>query len=162
MNLFLLFTVPTGYIITYNATEYEFDVNVYSPVETVVFEALLITENITFFTISIEFMGNSSQYSPYSINRMGNQIRFDVPTPTNPLLMIRLDETLNSTDEQVDYEFTLYYVAIHVDGRAEDTVNVILHEIGKLNHIQKYPGCKKIVRPIRSSIVAIVTDDQNL
>ena len=123
----MLFTVSTGYTITYNATQYEFDVNVYSPVGTVVFQALLIAEDInSFFTISVRFDGNPSQYSPYSINGTD---RFDFPISMNPLLTITLDETLNSTDEQVDYEFTLRYLGIHSE-RVEDAVIVILHEIG--------------------------------
>ena len=128
----MFFTVPAGYIITFNATEYEFDVNVYSPIGTVVFEALLIAENINnFFTISVTFSGDDeTQYSPYSINGM-NQVRLDFPISTNPLLTIGLDERLNSTDQQLDYEFLLGYLALHV-GEVEDTVSVILHEFGKL------------------------------
>ena len=42
---FLLFSVPAGYLIAFNATEYGFDINVYSLVGTVVFEALLVAEN---------------------------------------------------------------------------------------------------------------------
>ena len=36
-----LFSVPIGYYAIFNATHYEFDVSVYSPVGTVVFEALI-------------------------------------------------------------------------------------------------------------------------
>ena len=39
-------TVFAGYFVTFNATEYEFDVNVYSPIETVTFQAILITERL--------------------------------------------------------------------------------------------------------------------
>ena len=132
-----MFTVPTGYIITYNATEYEFDVNVYSPVGTVVFNALIIAENINnFFTISVTFDGDESQYGPFSINGT-SQVRFDFPISTNPLLMITLDELLNSTDQQLDYEFLLRYFALH-DGEVENTVNVILHEVGKLMYIANH------------------------
>ena len=133
----MLFAAPTGYIITYNATEYEFDVNVYSPVGTVVFEALLIAENINnFFTISVTFDGDESQYGPFSING-ASQVRFDIPISTNPLLMITLDEHLNSTDQQLDYEFLLRYFALHEE-EVVNTVNVILHEVGKLLYIANH------------------------
>ena len=44
-SLCILYTVSPGYVVAFNATEYEFDVNVYSPNGTVVFEALLFAEN---------------------------------------------------------------------------------------------------------------------
>ena len=69
----LLFSVPSGYLIAPNATEYEFDVNVYSPVGTVVFEALLIAENSIndFVLVIANFAGAETEFGPYSINGMG-------------------------------------------------------------------------------------------
>jgi len=131
----VFYSVPTGYNITYNATEYEFDVNVYSPIGKVVFEALIIVENINRFTIiNVAFMGSDSnghEYGPYSLNGMDDFISFDPPT-TNPLLTITLDENLNSTDQDVKHDFMLNFFAIGVDNIVSESVNVTLHEVGRL------------------------------
>ena len=104
----------------------------YSPVGTVVFEALLVAENISnFFTIEGNFAGAQSEYGPYSINGMDN-FQFDAPT-SNPLLTITLDDSLDPNDDQVDYTFTLDYVAAGFTIRSQQ-IDVILHEIGKLLH----------------------------
>ena len=117
---FVLYLVLTGYNITFNATEYEFDVSVYSPVGTVVFDALLIVENITaFMRITVSISGTDSQ------------ITFDMPR-ANPLLTITLSEVLNSDDENVDHVFIIHYNAVTFTGvEYANSVNVILHEIGK-------------------------------
>ena len=116
----VLYLVLTGYNITFNATEYEFDVSVHSVVGTVVFDALLIVENITaFMRITVSFSGTDTQDT------------FDLPR-TNPLLTITLTEILNSDDENVDQNFTIHYNAVTFTGVIyANSVNVILHEIGK-------------------------------
>ncbi|XP_065913242.1 uncharacterized protein [Dysidea avara] len=38
-------TIPTGYFTIFNATHYEFDVNVYCPIGTVVFEGCILVED---------------------------------------------------------------------------------------------------------------------
>ena len=127
--------MPQGYLIAPNATEYEFDVNVYSPVGTVVFEALLIAENNIndFILIIASLSGAQAEFGPYSINGMDERVEFVPPFTTNPLVTIRLDETLDPDDGQVDYEFTLqYFGATIADGQKSDIVDVIIHEIGKL------------------------------
>ena len=127
-----VFIVSTGYIITFNATEYEFDVNVYSPVGTVVFEALLIVENINGFdSLGVNFVGNLVDYGPYSIN--GLDVDHESLIQTNPLLTISLDETLDVNDDKVDYNFAIQYVAV-TSTIYNDLVNIILHEIGKQLH----------------------------
>ena len=130
----LLFSVLAGYILAYNATEYEFDVNVYSPIGTVAFYALLVAENINnFIEISINFIGDQSQTGPYSINGRSVPIVFNFPISTNPLLTICLNETLNSTDEQEDYNFTMVYLGRPLEGAlaVSGSANIILHEISK-------------------------------
>ena len=121
--------VPTGYIITFNATEYEFDISVHSSVGTVVFEALLIVENITnFVIIEVNFSGSPL----YSINEADTLAIFGFFPTTNPLLTITLTEILNSDDENVDYYFTMHYSADTITGvEYANSVNIILHEIGK-------------------------------
>ena len=91
----VLYLVPTGYIITFNATEYEFDISVHSSVGMVVFEALLIVENITdFVIIEVNFSGAPL----YSINEADTLAIFGFFPTTNPLLTITLNEILNSDD----------------------------------------------------------------
>ena len=126
--------VSAGYNITFNATEYEFDVNVYSPIATFVFAALLMVENINDLSlIIVEFSGAPIEYNSYSINGMSREITFNSPME-NPLLTIRLDEALDPNDGQVDYEFTLNYFAVAIGSiPRHSSVNVSLHEIGKLD-----------------------------
>ena len=127
----MLYLVSAGYIITYNATEYEFDISVYSSVGTVVFEALLIAEDISdFVLIMANFAGDMTSFDPFSINEMETEVRFDGPIRTNLLLTITLNEALDLNDSIVDYSFTINYSALAVD-LFTGSVNIILHEIGK-------------------------------
>ena len=104
----------------------------YSPNETFVFGALLIAENIDdFSTIIVNFAGAATEFGPFSINGMDTEITFLRPITTNPLLTIRLNETLHLNDDQADYEFTLNYFAAAATIKS-GSVNVILHEIGML------------------------------
>ena len=116
----VLYLVLIGYNITFNTTEYEFDVSVHSVVGTVVFDALLIVENITaFMRITVSFPGTDTQDT------------FDSPR-TNPLLTITFSEILDSDDENDDQNFTINYTAVtFTDVVYANSVNVILHEIGK-------------------------------
>ena len=102
----------------------------YSPVGTVVFEALLIAENISAFaTLGVNFAGSPVDYGPYSINGLDG----DSLIRTNPLLTISLNETLDVNDDKVTYNFVLQYVAVTLSSATihNDLVNIILHEIGK-------------------------------
>ena len=127
----MLYLVSAGYIITYNATEYEFDISVYSSVGTVVFEALLIAEDISDLVLIIAiFAGDMTSFDPFSINGMETEVRFDGPIRTNPLLTITLNEALDPNDSIVDYSFTINYISLTV-GIMRGSVNIILHEIGK-------------------------------
>ena len=61
----ILYTVSPGYVVAFNATEYEFDVNVYSPAGTVVFEALIFAENSSsLVTMGVAFSGTEPNYGP--------------------------------------------------------------------------------------------------
>ena len=104
----------------------------YSSVGTVVFEALLIAENFSdFAAIIAQFAGDMSNFGLFSINEMESQVIFNFPIRTNPLLLITLNEALDPNDSIEDYSFTMNYIA--VTGVAmEGSVNIILHEIGKL------------------------------
>lgn len=134
----LLYLVPTGYNITFNATEYEFDVSVYSPIGTTVFEALLIFENVTVLQPIINFDGESSDFAPYSINGMNSEVAYNSLDNGVQLLTIALDEDLDPSDENVDYSFAIHYFAIIDLMVFRGSVNVILHETGKLFVASKY------------------------
>jgi len=132
--------VFAGYFVTFNATEYEFDVNVYSPIETVTFQAILITENPGDLSlISVNFDGAVTEYSAYTINDAPNDPKTSIVTflqpsiETNTLLTIALDERLDPNNDQVNrYEFQLTYFVATNSTQMTGEINVILHEIGKL------------------------------
>ena len=133
----VLYTVSVGYLLAFNATEYEFDVSVYSPVGTVVFEALLIVENVNNFTsIGAGFVGAEVDYSPYSINEMNFSVVF-IPIRRNPILEVALDETLDINDEEAIYRFRIDAVGVPSQGgmNTELSTNVIVHEFGKLPYM---------------------------
>ena len=132
----ILYTVSPGYNIAFNATEYEFDVNVYSPIGTIVFEALISisAENPTtsFDTLGASFRGSRANYGPYSINGMDVTAELD-PIGSNNLLTIRVDETLDLNDNEAVYEFMITAIAFTSQFvPIELQVGVILNEIGKL------------------------------
>ena len=130
----ILYTVSPGYVIAFNATEYEFDVNVYSPTGTVVFEALLFAENSSsLITMGAAFGGTEADYGPYSIN--GMDVTTEIfPIRSNNLLRIRIDDdgALNPNDNEAVYEFTIRAFAVTSLGSTTVLLeNVILHEISK-------------------------------
>ena len=123
--------VSPGYIIAYNATEYEFDVNVYSPVGTAVFDALLMIEHLPdTIIVVVKLVGGDA--NSFAINGMNRELTFlPVDILENPLLTITLNETLDANDENMDYNFMITYFATTTPNtHYEDSVNVILHEIG--------------------------------
>ena len=123
--------VSSGYIIAYNATEYEFDVNVYSPVGTAVFDALIIIEDLpSTVIVVVKLVGGSAD--SFAVNGINRELTFlPVDTLENPLLTITLNETLDANDENTDYNFMITYFATSATlTHYEDSVNIILHEIG--------------------------------
>ena len=131
--------VSSGYVIAHNATEYEFDVNVHAPVGTVVLDALLIVEDLPdTFAVVVNLVGDDAD--SFVINGMnGGLTFFPVETLENPLLSITLDETLDPNDENTDYNFMITYSATTTAStRYEGSINILLHEIGKLDIICTY------------------------
>ena len=131
--------VSPGYVIAYNATEYEFYVNVYSPVGTAVLDALLIVEDLPdTVAVVVNLVGDDAD--SFVINGMnGGLTFFPVETLENPLLSITLDETLDPNDENTDYNFMITYSATTTAStRYEGSINILLHEIGKLDIICTY------------------------
>ena len=119
-----MYLVSPGYNITLNATEYEFDVDVHSPIGSVVFEALLIVENMIDNSVT-RVANNRDNYGPYSVNFISTRSR---------ILIVTVDEDLDPNDDTMDYYFNIGYelgtttVLVIYKGSA----NVIFHEIGKL------------------------------
>ena len=118
--MYTLYLVSAGYVITYNATEYEFDISVYSSVGTVVFEALLITaENVSNqLIIRTIFPGDTDNFG----------FNFD---HSARLIAITLKKALDPNDSIMEYRFAINYSTLIDDKEYTDLVNVILHEIGK-------------------------------
>ena len=125
----VVYLASPGYNITFNATEYEFDVNVFSPVETVLFDVLLLAENL------------SDILKPVYSFDIGNNANIDDPFGINQIQMsasVILKRVLDPNDDRIDYNFNINFgVTILPNEATHDTVytgsvSVILHEIGKL------------------------------
>ena len=131
--------VSPGYNIAYNATEYEFDVNVNTLVGMAVFDALLIIEDLpNTITVVVKLVGDDA--NSFAINGMNRVLTFlPVDTLENPLLTITLNETLDANDENMDYNFMITYSAkTAASTQYGGSVNILLHEIGKLDIICTY------------------------
>ena len=129
-----MFLVSPGYTLRFNATEYEFDINVYTPIETVVFEALIIAEDANDLVLmGVNFGGSEADYGPFSINGMDVSLTLQFPFSTNTLLTIATDQRLYPDDNEAVYEFSINVFAIDLgSARSESQVDVILHEFGKI------------------------------
>ena len=124
-----MYLVTPGYNITFNATEYEFDVNVFSPVGTVLFEVLLLVDNDNIITIQAHLVGNPDSVDPFNCTK--SQIL------RNALVTVTLGEALDPNDDSLDHNFNIHYEASTsaIKGTRvmyNGSVSVILHEIGKL------------------------------
>ena len=117
----------------FNATEYEFDVNVYSPIGTVVFEVLLLVENPNnMLLLLVDLVGMIVNI--FSFNGMGNFVEFfGTSISENITLAITLDETLNPDDRNVTYQFSLSTIALDRNGSAVvSEATVLLYQWGKI------------------------------
>ena len=124
-----MYLVSPGYNITFNATEYEFDVNVFSPVGKVLFEALLLVDNLNIIAVQVNLVDNPDSVDPFNGSR--SQIL------RNVLVTVTLDEVLDPNDDSIDHNFNIEYKASTstIKGTRvvyNGSVSVILHEIGKL------------------------------
>ena len=126
-----MYSVFPGYNLTFNATEYEFDVDVFSPVGTVLFEAFLLVENRNIRRVEVHLDGNPDSVDPFNCNQ--RQIL------KNILVTVSLDEALDPNDNSIDHNFNIDYAGFtstiegtHRNMVYNGSVNVILHEISKL------------------------------
>ena len=132
------FLVPS-FIAQFNATEYEFDINIYSPIGTVVFDALFtINPNVTveFLTFDImmmeEFVGESSGDGEFLINGTTPPLVIQAPYQSMYLLTITTGNVLD-TEDTMDITFNLFaFINISIGVVRMPTSNVTLHKIGKV------------------------------
>ena len=112
--------VSDGFFAFFNATQYEFDVNVRSSVGSVVFMALVIVEDVDdIFTIDSFFGGSVTQFSLTRSNVT--------------LITITLNTALDPNDEEVMHTFSLTAIVAVISSGAtySQVVNVLLYEKGK-------------------------------
>lgn len=137
VNIYL-FLVPSS-IARFNATDYEFDINIHSPIGTVVFEALfIINPNVTVEYLSFDIMmmdevvGESSDADgdflingtipPLVLQLAPFQSMYLLPITTNNLL---------DPNDTMDIIFSLLaFVNISTGLVSMPVSNVILHKIG--------------------------------
>ena len=115
-----------------NATHYEFDVNVYSPIGTVVFEALVFIENPNdAIIVYLFFNGPYQNFRPFSINGMNDVSYFDTMISGELLFTITTDELLSLSDDIMVYDFLLECSLFRVTSELNISVfHVMLHKIG--------------------------------
>ena len=131
--LIIYFLVPS-FIAQFNATEYEFDINIYSPIGTVVFEAVFIinpnvtVEYLSFDIINEEYSGDGD----FLINDTRPPLILQHPFQSMYLLTITTGNLLD-TDDIVNITFTLFAcVNISTGGVLIWPVSdVILHKTGE-------------------------------
>ena len=137
--IYISFLVPS-FIAQFNATEYEFDINIYSPTGTVVFEALfIINPNITveylnFDIIPIdEMVGESSVDRQFLINGTTPPLVIQqAPFQSMYLLTITTGSVLDFAGT-MNTTFKLFaFVNISTGVVRMPVSNVTLHKIGKV------------------------------
>jgi len=125
-----------------NATHYEFDVNVYSPIGTVVFEALVLLEYPEdVLIVLVDFQGTvGGGFRPYSISGMGQHGTFNGDFTDDILINVTLEQELDPNDRRDIYQFHLSLLAVSVDYAyiISHLSNVILYEIGKLGQFSSW------------------------
>ena len=140
-NYFLL---APPYIGMFNPTEYEFDINIYSPNETVIFEVFFIIHpNVTVEYLSFdiimmdEMVGESSVDGDFMINGTIPPLVIQAPSQSMYLLTVSVptDSVLN-TSSTMDITFSLLAV-VNIASDITETLmsNVTLHQIGEYIHI---------------------------
>ena len=130
------------YVVSFNAqfsaSEYEVDIDIYSPIGTVVLEALfIINPNVTVEYLSFDIMmdemvGESSVGGDFLINGTIPPLVQQAPFQSMYLLTITTGNVLDTTDT-TDITFSLFaFINISTGVVAVPVSNVILHKIGKM------------------------------
>ena len=134
---FLFYTV-TSFIAMFNETEYEFDISIYSPIGTVVFEAFfVISPNVTVESLSFDIImtdglvGESTINGDFLINGTIPPLVVQPPYHSQYLLTITTGNTLDANDT-TDVTFDLFaFVNTTIGIVVMPMSNVTLHKIGK-------------------------------
>ena len=132
------FIVPSP-IAQFNESEYEFYINIYSPIGTVVFEALFIIHpNVTVEYLSFdiemidEIVGESSTDEDFLINETTPPLLVQAPYQSLYLLTITTGNVLDTSDT-MDITFNLFaFINISIGVVRMPMSNVTLHKIGKI------------------------------
>ena len=134
-----MFYIVPSIIAQFDATEYEFDINIYSPIGTVVFEALfIINPNVTVEYLSFdiimmdEMVGESNIEGDFLINGTTPPLVIQqAPFQSMYLLTITTGSVLGTTDT-MDVTFNLFaFINISIGVIRTVISNVTLHKIGK-------------------------------
>ena len=137
---FTISFLVSSFIAQFNATEYEFDINIYSPIGTVVFEALFIinpnimVEYLSFDIIMMdEIVGESSVDGDFLINEtIPPLVIQQAPFQSMYLLTITTGNVLD-TNDTMDITFNLFaFIDISTGVLSMSVSNVTLHKIGKM------------------------------
>ena len=132
------FLVPS-FIAQFNKTEYEFDINIYSPNGTVVFEALfIINRNVTveFLSFDIimmdEMVRESSNDGDFLINGTRPPLVIIQQTPFQSMYLLTITTgNVLDTNDLMDITFTLFaFINISIGEVRMPMSNVRLHKIG--------------------------------
>ena len=134
-----IFLLAPPYIGLFNATEYEFDINIYSPIGTVVFEALfIINPNVTVDYLSFdiimmdEMVGESSVDGDFLINRTSPPLVIQQAPFQSMYLLTITSGNLLDTSNTMDITFSLFAFVNISSGITETLIsNVTLHQIGE-------------------------------
>ena len=131
--------VVSSFIAQFDGSEYESDINIYSPIGTVVFEALfIINPNVTVEFLSFDIMmmdeivGESSIDGDFLINGTMLPLLIQAPYQSMYLLTITTGNVLDTSDT-MDITFNLFaFINISIGIVTMPTSNVTLHKIGKV------------------------------
>jgi len=132
MYIFLFVSVPENFYCIFNATHYEFDIDVNTPSGTCLFEARLFIENPANVTVVlIERRGPAS--SSFLIN--GMDVVFSSDPTESMLLCISFTDGITAFENGTVYEFQLEAL-VQGSQNVQKMIDVRLHKQGKL--IVKY------------------------
>ena len=136
MYIFFLVSVPENFYCIFNATHYEFDIDVNTPSGTCLFEAILFIENPANVTlVLIERRGPAS--SSFLIN--GSDIVFSNNPTESLLLCISFSDEITAFENGTVCEFQLEAL-VQGSQNEQKMIDVILHKQGKHVCIDKGEG----------------------
>ena len=130
-------------VVQFNVTEYEFDINIYSPIGTVVFETSFTinsneytVEYLSFDIITMDetqMIGESNVDEDFLINGTTPPLVIQQAPFQSMYLLTITTGNLIDTDDTMDITFNLFaFINISTGVSSMPVSNVILHKIGKV------------------------------